>query len=114
MKVRMPKSFLSLPQREKDLINEVLTEEVQKQVDKNYAELQKLWLQFACIILNKSFGFGKERLLLFLGAWREMYRYNNKIPNKSEQTAFLTEELDRIFGVGGYPSKYIDKLEEMR
>lgn len=113
MKARLPKSFAQLPQREKDIINEVLTDEVQKRVDKQNAELQKIWLQFACIVLNRNFKFGKKRLLLFLGVWREMYRLNNNIQTKSEQTAYLTAEINKIFGQGGYPYQYIDKLEEM-
>lgn len=32
MKVRLPKSFLNLPQHEKDIINEVMTKEVVNQV----------------------------------------------------------------------------------
>ena len=113
MKVRMPKSFLNIPQREKDIINEVMTKEVQTQVDHNMAELQKLWLQFACIVLHRNFGFGKKRCLLFLANWREVYRHNNTIKSKEEQTEYLAGELDKIFGKGGYPTKYIDKLEEM-
>jgi hypothetical protein len=113
MKVRLPKSFIALPQSEKDIINEVMSKEVEDQVNKNMAKLQKLWLQFACIVLNKNFGFGKKRATLFLGNWKEMYRYNNKLKNEAEQTAFLQAEMDRIFGKEGYPTKYIDKLEDM-
>lgn len=113
MKARLPKSYAALPQSEKDIINEVMTAEVQKQVDKNMAKLQKLWLQFACIVLNQNFGFGKKRAMLFLGNWREMYRKNNKFANEAEQTAFLEAEIGRIFGKEGYPTKYVDKLEEM-
>lgn len=114
MKARVPKSFLNLPESEKQKINEVLSEEVQRRVNKEEAEIQKIWLQFACIVLHRSFGFGKNRLLLFLGAWREMYRINNKLKSEAEQTAYLKAEIDKIFGEGGYPYKYIDKLEEMQ
>lgn len=113
MKVRTPKSFMQLPQHEKDIINQTLTEEVEKRVNKDMAMLQKLWLQFACVVLHKNFGFGKKRALLFLGNWREMYRKNNKFANEAEQTAFLQAEMDKIFGKDGYPTQYIDKLEEM-
>lgn len=114
MKVRVPKSFLSLPESEKEKINEVLTEEIESRVNHDFAELQKIWLQFACIVLNRNFGFGKRRLTLFLGVWREMYRINNKIQGKAEQSAYLNAELNKIFGEGGYPYEYIDKLEDMK
>lgn len=112
MKVRMPKSFLALPQSEKDKINEVLTQEVVKQVIHEQAELQKIWLKYACIVLNKNFGFGKDRCTIFLANWREMYRINSKLGNEAEQTEYLSREIDRIFK-GSYPAEYIDRLEEM-
>lgn len=113
MKARIPKSFINLPQHEKDIINEVMTEEVQKQVDSQMVELQKLWLKFACIVLNRNFGFGRKRCLLFLANWREMYRINTRLTSKEEQTEYLAGEIDRIFGKGGYPKEYIDKLEDI-
>lgn len=114
MKVRTRKSFLQLPQHEKDIINQTLTEEIEKQVNKNMAKLQKLWLQFACIVLNRNFGFGKKRAMLFLGNWKQMYHQNNRFKDEAEQTAFLETEIGRIFGKDGYPTKYVDKLEEMK
>lgn len=113
MKVRMPKSFLSLPQSEKEKINEVLTEEIENNVNQQMAKLQKLWLKFACIVLNRNFGFGKKRCLLFLANWREIYRINNTLKNEADQTEYLKTEIDRIFGKDGYPNGFIDKLEEM-
>lgn len=110
MKVKLPKSYLDLPQSEKDKICAVMTKEVQAQVDKNMAELQKLWLQFGCVVLHKYFGFGRKRALLFLANWREIYRQNANF-NKAEQTAFLAAEMDKIFGKDGYPTKFVDKLE---
>jgi len=113
MKVRLPKSYNDLSERDKQTINEVMTEEVEKQVNHHMAELQKIWLQFACIVLNKNFGFGKKRALLFLANWREMYRINNRLKTKEEQTSYITEELTKIFGADGYPKEYIDKLEAL-
>lgn len=113
MNARLPKSWDRLPQREKDIINRVMTEEVVKQVAHEQAQLQKLWLQFACIVLHKNFGFGKKRCLLFLANWREMYRINSRIGSESEQTEYLAGEMEKIFGKGGYPTEYIDKLEEI-
>lgn len=113
MEVRLPKSWHSLPQSEKDKINEAMTRKVVKQVCHEQAQLQKIWLQMACIVLNRNFGFGRKRLLIFLGVWREMYRINTKLGNEAEQTAYLTAEINRIFGKDGYPSEFIDKLEEL-
>lgn len=114
MNVRLPKSWEQLPQHQKDLINEAKTEEVEKEVNKNMAKLQKLWLQFACIVLHKNFGFDAEQAMLFLANWRQMYRINNGLKNEAEQTAYLAAEMNKIFGEGGYPYQYIDKLEDMK
>lgn len=113
MKVRLPKSWDQLKKRDKEIINQVMTEEVVKNVIHEEAELQKIWLQMACIVLNKNFGFGRKRLLVFLGTWREMYRINSKLDGKEAQAEYLTAEMTRIFGKEGYPTAYIDKLEEL-
>lgn len=113
MKVRLPKSWGRLPKSEKEIINQVMTDKVVKQVCHEQAELQKIWLQMACIVLHKNFGFGKKRCLLFLGVWREMYRINTRLGGRKEQTNYLAGEMEKIFGKGGYPYEYIDKLEEM-
>lgn len=114
MKVRLPKSYNDISKHDKEIINQVMTEEVQKQVNHNMAELQKLWLQFACIVLHRNFEFDKEHCLLFLANWREVYRHNNKLKDKQEQTDYLTEEMNKIFGVGGYPKEYVERLEDMK
>lgn len=113
MKVKMPRSFESLPQSEKDKINEVLTEEVEKRVDADFCRLQRTWLKFACIVLNKCFGFGKKRAMLFLANWREMYRLNTTMKTEAEQTSYLEREMSRIFRKEGYPESFVDKLEEI-
>lgn len=113
MKVRLPKSWNRLPQSEKDAINKVMADNVVKQVIHEEAELQKIWLQFACIVLHKAFGFGKDRCLLFLANWREMYRINSNLGSEDGQRAYLAAEMEKIFGKDGYPAEYIDKLEEV-
>ena len=113
MKVKLPKSWFDLPQSEKDKINEAMTEEVQRNIDKDFCKLQRTWLKLACIILNKYFGFGKRRALLFLANWREIYRYNASIKTPEAQAVWLDEEMSRIFGKEGYPESYVDKLERI-
>lgn len=113
MKAKLPRSFLSLPQSEKEKINEVLAEEVERNVNQHMAKLQKIWLQFACIVLHKNFGFGEKRSLLFLANWREMYRLNSELKNEAEQMAYLEKEIAKIFKKKGYPESFVDKLERI-
>lgn len=114
MKARLPKSYKDLPQSEKDTINRVMTAKVQEEVDRYFVKLQKIWLQMACIVLSKNFDFDSEKCLLFLANWREMYRVNNSLKTEAEQTEYITAELDKVFGKGGYPTEFIAKLEELR
>lgn len=109
MKVRLPKSWDRLPQSEKEKIAEVKEQEI----NKYFAKLQKNWLMLSCIVLNRFFGFGRKRLLLYLANWREVYRLNSLMNGDEQQQAWLRGEMDKIFGEGNYPYEYIDKLEEM-
>ena len=113
MKARLPRSWDRLPPKEKEIINQVMTDEVVKQVVHEQAELQKIWLKMACIVLHRNFGFGRRRCMLFLANWREMYRQNSKIDGKAEQESFLAGEIDKIFRKEGYPTEYVEKLENL-
>ena len=109
MKVRLPKSWDRLPQSEKETIAAVKEQEI----NQYFAKLQKNWLMLSCIVLNRYFGFGRKRLLIYLANWREVYRLNSKMKSDAEQQAWLRGEMDKIFGKDNYPYEYIDKLEEM-
>lgn len=113
MKPNMPRSWLTLPKKEKDAITKAATEFIEDKVNHEEAELQKIWIQFACIVLHDAFGFGKSRLMLFIGNWKRMYRRNKKLNGYDEQTAFLKEEMEKIFGKDGFPYEWLDKLEEL-
>lgn len=113
MKVRLPKAYLDLSRRDKDIIDEVCRAEIEERLNKEYAKLQRIWLKFACIVLNKGFGFGRKRCLLWLANWREAYRLNSRMESSEEQKEYLDEELDRIFKKDGYPEEFVDKLEKI-
>ncbi len=112
MRVRLPKSFNLLPLSEKNIINDMMTQEVEKQTNHNMAELQKIWLQFACIVLHRNFDFTKDDCMLFLADWHNVYRINKRLKTKAEQAEYLAREIDEIFQ-GSYPTEFIDKMEEI-
>lgn len=76
MKTIMPKPFERLSNGDKQAIYRAVSRLANEQIDKEEAEMQKIWLQMACIVLHNGFGFGKSRLLQFLGNWKRMYRVN--------------------------------------
>jgi hypothetical protein len=112
MKANVRKSYLNLPPKQKEAIDKAIVKYIEDQVNHEEAELQKIWLQMACIVLHEAFGFGKMRCFTFLGNWKRMYKRMSKIANKEEQDAFLKSEMDKIFGVEGYPYGFIDSLEK--
>lgn len=108
MKANIPTSYTNLPKREK----EAIAKYIQDQVNHEEAELQKIWIQLACIILHDTFGMGAQRLTTFIGNWKRMYKRNMKIDTKEEQDIFLSSEMDKIFGKDGYPYEFINSLEK--
>lgn len=112
MKANVRRSYLSLPPKEKAAIDQALVKWAEDKVNHEEAELQKIWLQMACIVLHDAFGFGHMRCLTFLGNWKRMYKRMTKISSKEEQDAFLKTEMDKIFGEDGYPYEFIDSLEK--
>lgn len=113
MKANIPTSYLNLPKKEKTAIDKVIVEYIQNQVNHEEAELQKIWIQFACIVLHDAFGFGKDRLTTFIGNWKRMYRRNKRLNGYDEQMKFLNAEMEKIFGKDGFPREWVDKLEEI-
>lgn len=111
MRANLPKSWLSLPQKEKDIISKVLQDEINKAVDHEEAEIQKVWLQMACIILHNALGRDKDECIMFLGNWKQMYRRIGKCGTNAKRDEYLKAEMQKIFGEGGYPYEWIDSLE---
>ena len=109
MKARLPKSWEQLPQREKKIITDLMQKTVNDTIDEEEDLIQKIWLQWACIVLHESFGFGKDRCLMFLGSWKKMYRKNRSFKGDEEQQKFLAEKIDKIFK-GEYPQDFINSL----
>jgi hypothetical protein len=112
MKCNLPKSYLSLPQKEKDAITELFNEHLNDAISKEEAELQEIWIKLACMLLHENFGFGEERLNRFIAAWNKTYRRNERIGNKPDQTAWLEAEMAKCFPKFGFPQQRIDRLKE--
>lgn len=113
MKTIMPKPFERLSNGDKQAIYRAVSRLANEQIDKEEAEMQKIWLQMACIVLHNGFGFGKSRLLQFIGNWKRMYRINAKLGSYKEQQKYLRDEMEKIFGTNGYPEEFVNSLEEI-
>lgn len=109
MKCNLPKSWETLPQREKKIITDYMQKVMNDIVDEEEDLIQKVWLQWACIVLHEAFGFGKLRCMMFLGNWKKMYRKNRTFKNDTEQQQFLDEKIKKIFK-DEYPQDFINSL----
>lgn len=112
MKCNLPKSFNQLPKAEQEAIQDALNEQLNHLVDKEEAEVQEIWIKLACILLHENFGFGEQRLMRFIAAWNRVYRRNERIQTKAEQTAWLDAEMAKCFPKCGFPQNRIDRLKE--
>lgn len=112
MKANIGRSLLRMPPKEKAAVEQALVKWAEDKVNHEEAELQKIWLQMACIVLHDAFGLGAMRCTTFLGSWKRMYKRMSKISTKEEQDAFLKTEMEKIFGKDGYPYEFIDSLEK--
>ena len=109
---KMPKSWFRLPEWEREQISKVCNEAINAQVDHEEAQLQKLWLQFACIVLpSQKDPWGKMRCMFFLKGWKRVYRINSQFKTAEERDAWLKAEMEKIFGKDGYPHEWVDSLE---
>lgn len=109
MKCNLPKSYLNLPDREKKIISDLMAQKVNDTIDAEEDLIQKIWLQWACIVLHETFGFGKMRLMMFLGNWKRMYRKNRTFKTDKEQQKYLEEKLNKIFR-NEYPHDFVNSL----
>jgi hypothetical protein len=109
MKANIPKSYLHLPDREKKIISDLMAKQVNDTIDAEEDLIQKVWLQWACIVLHEAFGFGKHRCMMFLGSWKRMYRKNRTFKTDLEQQKFLEAKINKIFK-NEYPSDFVNSL----
>lgn len=113
MKANIPKSWLSLPEKEKKIISDLIEKHINDTVDHEEAQLQKRWLQLACIVLHRQKDpFGKMRCMAFLNGFKRLYKTCGKFKTNAEIDEWLKAEMESIFGVDGYPSEWVDSLEK--
>jgi inosine/xanthosine triphosphate pyrophosphatase family protein len=109
MKCNLPKSWLSLPQKEKKVITDLMQQTVNDTIDREEDLIQKCWLQWACIILHDDMGLDVDQLMMFLGNWKKMYRKNRTFKDDKEQQQYLDERLNKIF-TDGFPFDFVNSL----
>ena len=127
MNVCQRRSWLLLPEKEKDVVIATLRKEMEKQYQEQldaYAnradqkneeivvEVQKLWLKMACFVLHDSFGWSEEKLNEFLASRKSMYRWNKRLGSAEKQKEAFAKCIAECFPENGYPENIIELLEK--
>ena len=112
MKCNLPRSWEQLPQKEKEVINQLMTDWAYDIVEKEQADLQEIWIKLACLLLHDFHGFGEGDLMRFIAGWKRIYRRNERMGDKDAQDAWLEEEMQRCFPSCGFPQLRIDELKQ--
>ncbi len=114
MKCNLPfeRAWSQLPKREREIIEQVKNEEAKKMANAELAETQEIWIKLSCIILRDYFKLTEEELQAYILAWKRIYRANERIETKAEQTAWLESEMSRCFPEHGFPQRVIDNLKQ--
>lgn len=110
---KMPKSWDRLPQYERDIITKIMSDTAYEIADKQLADTQEVWIKMLCVMLHDFHDMDEEELLRVIANWKRMYRRNQRIETKEEQTAWLDSELARCFPTCGFPQFRIDEMKEM-
>lgn len=109
MRVRPPKAWQSLPQGQKDKIEEHAKNVALEQMEKDARVIIDLYIKMVCMTLHNVFGFGEKRLNLFLANHRMLFREQVKLVRNNTQIQFLNDEMEKIFRKNGFPQGMFDK-----
>lgn len=111
---KMPKSYLRLPLAEQQLICDMMIETtndlVNKALDKETAEVVDIMIKLMCIRLVDAFHFTEDDLWLFLGNWRPLLRWNNRLIKEGDQKEVINKRINEIFKNRPFPQEYVDGL----
>lgn len=114
MKARIPKAYRDLtPMAKKqlqDYVVEIATEAAKKQEEHDCRIILDCYMKMVCCVLHDGFGFGEERLKIFIGNHRRLFARQSRLVSNGEQLEYLNKRMSEIFKKDGYPQEFVDKL----
>ena len=111
MKANLPKSYLTLPKREKEVIDNLVKNEVDRALTEEEVVLFAQYTKMMCIVLHDYFGFGDNRLHCVIGNFKALKRKYKDINTAQEVNAILDKEMERVFKKDKFPQNYVEKLQ---
>lgn len=114
----MPRSWETLPRKEKDKITEVCEEWMKATMTKNMMELMErqmkvildIYIKISCKVLHDSSGYGESRLMCYIGNYYHVFEKLFDLVKKGEPIEYLDEEMRKIFKKSGYPDEFFKSL----
>lgn len=114
MKARIPKAWHELPQSQRDRLKEY-TQEVALEAARNAADKEArimldIYIKMVCVVLHDAFGFGENRLFMFLGNHKRLFRQQRRMVQNGTQLTYLNKRMDEIFKKSGFPQEFFDDM----
>ena len=114
MKARIPKAYRDLTPKAKaqlqDYVVEIATEAAKKQEENDCRVILDIYMKMVCCVLHDAFGFGGERLTLFIGNHKRLFARQSRLVDKGEQLEYLNNRMSEIFKKNGFPQDFIDSI----
>ena len=111
MKANLPKSYLNLPKREKEAIDDLVASEVDRMLTEEEVVLFAQYTKMMCIVLHDYFGFGDDRLHCVIGNFKTLRRRYRNVKTAQEVNTVLDAEMERIFKKSKFPQDYVEGLQ---
>lgn len=114
MKARIPKAYRDLTPKAKEQLQnyivEIATEAAKKQEENDCRIILDSYMKMVCCVLHDAFGFGEERLTLFIGNHKRLFARQSRLVDKGEQQEYLNKRMSEIFKKNGFPQEFMDSL----
>lgn len=111
MKARLPKSYLDLPKREKEAIDNLVASEVDRMLTEEEVVLFTQYTKMMCIVLHDYYGFGESRLHCVIGNFKTLKRRYRNVNTAQEVMPTLDKEMERIFKKNKFPNDFVEGLQ---
>lgn len=111
---RIPKPYANLPTKEKEEIKKYMTEiavEIAKERETLYCQqCLGVNIKTSAIAMYEAFGMTPNEIIQFIGNFKRIWKYNNRLLDKGITENYLDERITEIFGEGGFPKDFVDDL----
>lgn len=111
MKANLPKSYLNLPKRERDAIDNLVQSEYEKKLTEEEVVLFEQYTKMMCIVLHNAYGFGENRLRCVIANFKNLKRKYRDVSTAQELMPILDKEMERIFRKSKFPNEFVERLQ---